>query len=179
LTDTSEKQTGPQGRERIMGNYLYFDDLEVGHAWESPARTVTESDIVNFACLTGDFDPLHVNHAYAATTPFGKPIAHGLLGLSMLAGLGSQFPAVRTLAFLRIREWKFCQPIFIGDTVRAINEVEELEDKGRRGGKVIWRRQLVNQRNEVVQEGFLETFVARRSDADPSASAVHGAAASE
>lgn len=161
-----------------MASYLFFDDLQVGDVWESPGRTVTESDVVNFACLTGDHDPLHVDHAYAATTPFGKPIAHGLLGISLLAGLGSHFPAVRTLAFLEIREWKFRQPIFFGDTVHARNAITAMEEKGRRGGKITWHRQLVNQNGEIVQEGILETFVARtQAAAQPSTTANQDAAA--
>jgi 3-hydroxybutyryl-CoA dehydratase len=149
-----------------MSVYLFFDDLEEGNAWETPARTVTEADVTNFACLTGDFDPLHVDAVYAASTPFGRPMAHGLLGLAFLAGLGSHFPAVRTLAFLEIREWKFLQPIYPGDTIRARNEVIKLERKGRRAGQVSWHRQLLNQDNVVVQSGYLETLVTVRAASD-------------
>src|SRR5262245_41641888 len=93
---------------------LYFDQIQVGDTWESPARTVTEADVVNFAGLTGDYNPLHVDHEFARGTPFGKPLAHGLLGLSLVAGLGSHSPWMRTVAFVRIREWNFIKPVFIG-----------------------------------------------------------------
>jgi acyl dehydratase len=149
-----------------MATFLHFEDLKVGDRWESYRRTVTETDIVNFASLTGDFDPLHVDHHYAATTAFGKPIAHGLLGLSFLAGMGVHFPSVRTLAFVEIKQWKFLLPIFVGDTVYAANEISAIEPKGRRGGKVTWKRQLINQAGEVVQEGILETLVAKKQPAD-------------
>lgn len=142
-----------------MNELLYFDDLEVGQVFHSLGRTVTETDVVNFAGLTGDYTSLHVDHAYAANTPFRKPIAHGLLGLSMLAGLSSRCPSVATAAFVSVREWKFQRPIFFGDTVHAVTEVLEKRQHGRRRGEIIWSRQLVNQDGQVVQSGIFETLV--------------------
>src|SRR5262249_2349876 len=98
--------------------HLYFEDLEVGRDWESMGRTVTEADIVNFAGLSGDFNPIHVDHSFAAETPFRKPIAHGMLVFSIASGLGVHSPPVRTLAFLGVKEWHFRGPVFPGDTVR-------------------------------------------------------------
>ena len=95
---------------------LWFDDVEVGQRWSSPARTLTESDVVNFASMTGDYDPLHVDHESAAKSIYRKPIAHGLLGLSWVAGLGSASPRMRTLAFTSVKRWEFLLPIFFGDT---------------------------------------------------------------
>ena len=103
----------------FTAHHLYFEDVEVGQEWESLGRTVTEADIVNFAGLSGDFNPIHMDHEFAKTTPFQKPIAHGLLVLSIAAGLGVQNPLMRTLAFVSIREWHFRGPVFIGDTVRV------------------------------------------------------------
>lgn len=145
---------------------LYFNDIAVGDTWHSPARTITETDVVNFASLTGDFNPLHVDHEFARGTPFGKPIAHGLLGLSYSAGLGSHMPHMRTVAFVQIREWKFLKPICIGDTIHVRTEVlaKELRGRGRRG-LVTWKRQIVNQHDDVVQEGISETLVAVRQEA--------------
>lgn len=148
-----------------MSEAAYFEDFEVGQSWRSPARTVTETDVVNFACLTGDFDPLHVDHQHAQQTPFGKPIAHGLLGMSWVAGLASNSPRVHTIAFVTIREWNFLKPIYFGDTLHVLNEVLEKRPGGRRRGHVSWRRQLINQSGEVVQEGVLETLVSLASAA--------------
>ena len=61
--------------------HLYYDDVDVGQDWESPGRTITETDIVNFAGISGDFNPIHMDHEFAKTTPFRRPIAHGLLVL--------------------------------------------------------------------------------------------------
>jgi 3-hydroxybutyryl-CoA dehydratase len=139
---------------------LYFHDVEVGEQWQSPARTVTEADVVNFAGLTGDYNPLHVDREFARNTPFGKPIAHGLLGLSLVAGLASYSPWMCTAAFLGITGWRFLRPIYIGDTVRVSTLVvaKELKGRGRRG-LITWRRQLINQAGAVVQEGTTESLV--------------------
>ncbi len=142
-----------------MDGPLYFDQMQVGDRWQSRGRTVTETDVVSFACLTGDHDPLHVDHQFARQSPFGKPIAHGLLGLSLVAGLGSNHPQVNTTAFVSIEDWRFLKPIYFGDTLHVVNEVIEKRAKGRRRGYVRWKRQLFNQNGEVVQEGIFETVV--------------------
>lgn len=141
-----------------------FDDIKQGDVFHSPARTITETDVVMFAGMTGDMNPLHVDHEFARNSPFGKPIAHGLLGLSLVAGLGCYSPWMQTAAFLGISEWKFLKPIFVGDTVRVRTEVISATPKGRRHGQIAWRRSLVNQSGEIVQEGTFETLVKAGSE---------------
>lgn len=152
--------------------HLYFDDLQVGQEWESLGRTVTEADIVNFAGLSGDFNPIHMDHEFCKTTVFRKPIAHGLLILSMGSGLGLQCPPVRTLAFMAIKEWKFLDPVFIGDTIRLRAKVLEKEERSRgKRGVITWQRQIVNQHGKPVEEGIIVTLVegrARRTVSPPS-----------
>ncbi len=150
--------------------HLFFDDLEVGRQWDSLGRTITETDIVNFAGVSGDFNPIHINHQYAATTPFRKPIAHWMLVLSIATGLGIHSPPVRTLAILEIREWHFRGPVFPGDTIRLRGKVLEKQARGRgRRGEVVWRRTILNQDDKVVQEGVLVTLVeARGMDSEES-----------
>ncbi|PHR90520.1 MAG: dehydratase [Blastopirellula sp.] len=138
---------------------LHFDEIEIGNYWASSTRTITKSDVSRFAELTGDFDPLHMDHHFAAETPFGRPIAHGLLGLSVMAGLSSRCPHVATAAFVRMSDWHFVKPIFFGDTVYVTTEVLEKNIKGRRRGNIIWKRMLINQHGDVVQHGILETIV--------------------
>jgi len=152
----------------LMAIPLYFEDVNVGDCWISGRRTVTETDVVMFAGMTGDYNPLHVDHQAAKETPFGRPIAHGLLGLSLVAGLGSHAPLMKTDAFLGIREWRFLKPTFIGDTVRIQTELIEKTDSGRRRGTCIWRRELVNQEGEAAQSGLFESLVAKRSPSRPS-----------
>lgn len=142
-----------------MSERLYFDELKVGDRWVGETRVVTEEDVLQFAQLTGDNDPLHTDPEYAKNTPFRQQIAHGLLGLAYVAGLSIEAPGVHTVAFTEVRQWRFLQPIFFGDSVHTVTEVVELTPKGRRRGEVLWRRQLVNQRDQVVQEGELVTIV--------------------
>lgn len=150
----------------VADSRLYFDDVEVGQEWESGGRTVTETDIVNFAGLSGDFNPIHMDHEFAKTTPFRRPIAHGLLVWAISSGLGMHSPPMRTLAFLSIRDWQFKEPVFIGDTIRIRSKVLEKEPRGRgRRGVLAWQRQILNQEGKVVQEGITMTMVEGRGSA--------------
>jgi 3-hydroxybutyryl-CoA dehydratase len=143
---------------------LRFDDLVVGDEWESPRRTLTETDVVLFAGLSGDFNPLHVDHSASRNSPFGRPVAHGLLGMAIATGLISHAPRVDTIAFLAILEWKFLHPIAFGDTIRAVSKVESLaaHASGRRG-IVTWHRRVFNQDAVLIQEGRTQTLVRARS----------------
>ena len=143
--------------------HLYFDDVEIGQRWESQGRTITETDVVQFAGVSGDYNPIHMDHEFARGTPFRGPIAHGLLVFSVASGLGLYHPPMRTLAVLQVREWFFREPVFFGDTVRSRGEVvhKEVRARGRRG-EITWRRQVVNQEGKVVQEGLVVTLVEGR-----------------
>ncbi len=144
--------------------HLFFDDVEVGQEWESLGRTITESDIVNYAGLSGDFNPIHVDHEFAKTTPFRRPIAHGLLLFAIGSGLGLTAPPMRTLAFIAIKEWNFLAPVFAGDTIRVRSKVlgKQVRSRGRRA-VITWQRQIVNQESKVVQEGVTQTLVEGRA----------------
>jgi acyl dehydratase len=163
-----------------MNTPLHFDDLNVGDLWQSEDRTVTEADVADFAALTGDHNPLHTDDEYARRTPFRRPIAHGLLGLSLAAGLSNEHPNVRTDAFVGVHQWRFLRPVFFGDKVRAVAEVIEKGARTRRRGRVLWKRYLLNQNDEVVQEGIFETLVAvarpRESSSSRDRLAIHDAA---
>ncbi len=143
---------------------LGFNDLVIGDEWESAGRTVTETDVVMFAGLSGDFNALHVDHAWAGQGPFGKPVAHGLLGLALASGLATNAPKVDTMALLAVLEWKFHLPIAFGDTIRVVSKVEAVESQARgRRGVVVWHRRLLNQQNQLVQEGRTQTLVRARA----------------
>lgn len=144
----------------LRNDPLGFDQLSVGDEWESPGRTVTQADVTAFAGISGDFNALHIDHESAASSPFRQPVAHGLLGLAIVSGLTSQSPKVDTLAFLEIVEWKFLRPIAFGDTIRVVTRVESIVPQARgRRGIVTWKRQVVNQKRQLVQEGITRTLV--------------------
>ncbi len=146
-----------------MSEPLYYEDFEVGDTWVSSGRTITETDVVLFAGMTGDYNPLHVDHEYVKETPFKKPIAHGLLGVSLVAGLGNHAPLVKTVAFVSIREWQFLKAIFIGETVHIHTEAIEKVDKSRRRGQVSWKRQLVGHDGQILQSGVFISLVQKRN----------------
>ncbi len=147
----------------FTAQHLYFDDVAVGQHWESLGRTITETDVVQFAGLSGDFNPIHVDHEFARSTLFRRPIAHGLLVFSVGSGLAVACPPMRTFAFLQIREWHFRDPVFFGDTIRVHGEVVQKQPRahGRRG-EIAWRRRILNQENKLVQEGVVVTLVEGR-----------------
>ncbi|MCC6799802.1 MAG: MaoC family dehydratase N-terminal domain-containing protein [Anaerolineae bacterium] len=143
---------------------LYFEQFEEGMALETQGRTITEADIVSFAGLSGDFNPMHTDAAYAAGTQFGQRVAHGLLGLSVASGLSYQlgFLDGTVLAFTGL-EWKFRAPIVIGDTIRVqVKVTRKREMKAAGGGFVSFDVQVVNQEGKVTQKGEWTILVASR-----------------
>jgi 3-hydroxybutyryl-CoA dehydratase len=144
---------------------LYFEEFSVGQRFTSVGRTVTESDIVTFAGLSGDFNQIHTDAEYSQGTAFGQRVAHGLLGLSIVSGL-----AVRTgvlegtvLAFREINEWKFVKPVLIGDTLRVVMNIIETKDLRRLGGGAVTiEMDVENQHHETVMKGTWKVLVAAR-----------------
>jgi len=143
---------------------LYFEEFEVGAAYTSPGRTVTETDVVTFAALSGDYNQLHTDAEFAKSTFFGARIAHGLLGLSMASGLGSRmgFLEGTALAFLSLT-WKFSKPIFIGDTIALQAKVAKKRAVSDEAGIVVFDCTLLNQRDEVTQQGEWTVMVKRKA----------------
>ncbi len=134
---------------------MYFEDFKIGMKITTPARTITETDIINFAGLSGDFNALHTDAEFAKQTMFGKRIAHGLLVLSIASGLAARqgFIEGTTLAF-RGLEWRFSAPVFIGDTIHMEAEVTELNPIPRLGGgQVLLKATVLNQDGAVVHKG--------------------------
>jgi 3-hydroxybutyryl-CoA dehydratase len=145
-----------------MSDLVLFDDLRIGDRWVSPSKQVTRQDAALFAEVTLDFNPLHLDDEFASGSPFGQPIAHGLLGLSLVGGLVAESPHVETIALLGVYDWQFVRPVYYGDRVHVVSEVAELEAAGRKRGRVLWNRCLVNQSGYVVQRGRFDTLISRR-----------------
>ena len=145
---------------------LYFDDFQVGQKFVSKSRTITETDIVNFAGVSWDHNQLHTDAEYAAQTQYGKRIAHGLLGVVAHAGLSYQLTEDSILALLELN-WKFHLPIHIGDTIHVEQKVKDLRESatGDRG-ILTFEKEVKNQRDEVVQTGTTTILLARRRSED-------------
>ena len=141
----------------------FFDDIEIGEEYESPGRTVTETDIVLFAGLSGDYNVLHTDAEFMKSSILGERIAHGLLGLAIQAGLFTRATQpYATLAFVGLR-WKFKGPIKIGDTIRLRARVVAKQEGAKPDrGLVTIERAVLNQRGEVVQEGETDLLIERR-----------------
>ena len=135
---------------------MYFEEFVVGQQVRTAGRTVTETDIVSFAGLSGDFNQIHVDAAFAKTMPFGQRVAHGLCVLSIASGLAVQTGIMEgtVLAFREIKEWKFSLPVFIGDTIHVVMDVLELRAIPRLGGGgVTISLDVQNQDGKSVQKG--------------------------
>ena len=155
---TEERAVSFQPRGR------YFEEFTVGEQMVSQRRTMTEADIVAFAALTGDYNPLHTDAEYARGTVFGERIAHGLLGLSVTSGLLDRLGLLTGTAeaFTRL-EWKFRGPIKIGDTIHVEATVTRKKEMRRlRGGLIVLDVALVNHRHETVQKGQWTILVKSR-----------------
>ncbi|HEY7364027.1 MAG TPA: MaoC/PaaZ C-terminal domain-containing protein [Methylomirabilota bacterium] len=141
----------------------YFEEIQVGEEYESPGRTVTETDIVLFAGLSGDYNILHTDAEFMKQSIFGERIAHGLLGLAIQAGLFTRATQpYATLAFVGLR-WRFKNPIKIGDTIRVLARVLAKKETAKPDrGLITLERKVLNQRSEVVQEGETDLMVERR-----------------
>ena len=126
---------------------------------------MTESDIMTFAGLTGDYNQIHTDVEFAKVTPFGQRIAHGLLGLSIAVGLLMRTGVLEgtVMAFREIIEWKFIKPVFIGDSLHVEMEVRELKALPRvAGGLAIVALDVKNQKEEPLMSGTLSVLVASK-----------------
>ena len=142
----------------------YFEEFEVGDAFISAGRTLTEADIVAFAGVSGDYTQLHTNAEFARQEIFGQRVAHGLLGLTIASGLLAQLGFVEgTVLAFREMTWKFRKPIGIGDTIRAeaiVTAVKAMHRLG--GGTVTLDVRILNQADEVTQRGNWVMLIANK-----------------
>lgn len=136
-----------------MTRQKYGDDFHLGQAFTTPAITVTETHVVNWAGLTGDFYPLHMDAEYAAQTQFGERLAHGpmifglAVGMVALSGIGAD----SVIAWLGCDDMRMTGPVRIGDTIRTTVEVKEQRPtKDPKRGIQTWRYTVTNQRNEPI-----------------------------
>ena len=143
---------------------LYFEDFEMDREYVTGSRTITETDVVMFAGLSGDYNPLHTNEEFARKTIFGTRIAHGLLGLSIASGLINQLGIGEgtVMAFLGMT-WSFRAPLKFGDTITVHQRVAERRETSKQDrGIVRMAVSVINQHGEVVQAGEHTLMIKRR-----------------
>jgi acyl dehydratase len=133
----------------------FFEDFKLGEKAVSPGRTVTETDIVMFAALTGDWTELHTNAETMKTSIFGQRIAHGLLTLSIANALAQRAdgrPPIDIVAFLGIDKVRLNSPVFIGDTIHVEIEVTEARTSQSRpdAGILKFKNTVKNQKNQEI-----------------------------
>ncbi len=148
---------------------VFFEDYEVGELLVSPGRTMTETDIVNFAGLTGDWHPIHTNAEYAKKTMFGERIAHGMLGLAMGSALIFRlgpyvFTPKKFIGFYGIDKVRFTAPIKIGDTIRCEATVAELIERDENMGIIVYNTKIKNQRDEDCVVFIPKILVGRKTE---------------
>jgi monoamine oxidase len=149
----------------------YFEDYAPGVTIGSARRTVTETDILVWSGLVGDFNPAHVDIVHAATTPFGQRIAHGNIAfnLSVSLALGKVPGDYRPEGFIRLAGWekvRFTAPVFIGDTLRAERTLEAMEDgPDADSGVLVFSVRVIKDQDETVMVGT-ERLLVRRAPTD-------------
>lgn len=143
---------------------LYYEDIEVGREYVSPGRTITETDVVQFAGLSGDYNPIHTDAEFARESAFGERIAHGLLGVAVISGLSARIGLFdgTAIAFLGLT-WDFTGPIRLGDTVHLRMTIADKRETSKPDRGIVHRdMRLVNQHGETVQKGVFKLMVKRR-----------------
>ena len=154
--------------DRIHPFRKYFEELQIGESLTTHRRTVTEADIVNFGCLSGDHFYAHFDEIAAKDSFFGQRVAHGYFVISAAAGLFVDPGQGPVIANYGIDNLRFVEPVAIGDTIqvkltakRKINKVKRPDDKYHTG-IVVWDIEVTNQRDEAVAIYDILTLVERK-----------------
>lgn len=150
--------SGPKG--------YYFEEVEIDQVMVTRGRTITETDIVQFAALTGDYNPMHTDAEYMKTHPMKQRVAHGMLTLSYAVGQIYQLGFMeRTVIAFRSVEMKFSLPVFIGDTLHSELKIIEKKEARRLGGGTITAEvKIINQDGKTVQSGTMTLIIASKPD---------------
>jgi 3-hydroxybutyryl-CoA dehydratase len=142
---------------------VFYEDLEVDAEHKSTGRTITETDVVSFAGLSGDFNNMHIDEEFAQKTVFKGRVAHGLCVLSVASGLWFTMPRLATIAFMGLEDWRFSGAVKFDDTIHITRKlVEKREHKRPNMGFLIFEVLVHNQSGEVVQKGKWVILVQRR-----------------
>jgi acyl dehydratase len=141
-----------------------FDEFELNEEIISASRTVTEADVMNFAGVSGDFNPLHTNETFMAKSPFGTRIAHGMLIMAIATGLANQLGDFEgtTIAVLNMNI-AYKGAVKPGDTIRlklVVGEKKESSKPDR--GIITFNNEVLNQNDDVVIETQWTIMMSRK-----------------
>jgi acyl dehydratase len=139
----------------IRAHGLWFEEFQEGLSIETRGRTITEADVINFAGISGDFNPMHTDAEYVKNHPYGTRVAHGALIFSIATGLAYQlgFLEETAIAFTGF-EMKLRAPVFIGDTIKVSATVSKRRAMAAAGGGLVtFDVKVLNQKGEVTQKG--------------------------
>jgi acyl dehydratase len=150
----------------VVETRLLWEDLATGDVAYSAGRTITETDVVNFCGLSGDFNWFHTDKVAAEESVFGQRVAHGMLVASIATGLqvGQMEPKIATAAFMGLKDWQFRGAVFFNDTIRVKRTIGEKSEhpKNASQGFVTYEVEVLNQDDKVVQKGAWNMLVRRR-----------------
>ena len=144
----------------------FFDDFKVGDELVTHGRTLTEADVANFAGVTGDINPLHMDEEYAKKTRFGRRVPHGQLIFVLALGLAERviLPLFHDsiIAFYGLDKMRFIKPVFIGDTITLRRRVDSVEPRDAASGVLTFEDHVVNQDGQLCLRFFPKYLLKRR-----------------
>lgn len=145
----------------------YFEDCHIGERVVTPGRTITETDLVMFAALTGDWNSVHTDAEYAKNSIYGERIAHGMLslvvGTSLLFRLGENALLPKSaLAFVGMEKVRFVEPVKISDTLYLEIEIVEMIRMRNERGILVLRYRIKNQHDHAVITGRMKVMAGCR-----------------
>lgn len=141
---------------------MFYDDFEPGQIFTSQGRTITETDLTMFSMLTGDWNPIHNDAEYAATSKFGQRLMHGTFGIGLGLGLMHTLGIFEesAVALLDVRDWQFKEPVFIGDTLHLkLTIIDKSLGKSGNTGRIGRTFELVNQHGRAAHHGRADVLV--------------------
>ncbi len=145
---------------------MYFEDFEVGQTFETPARTITEHDIMTYAGLTGDFAAVHTDEAYARQSVFGRRVAHGTLIIGLALGEVQKLKIFEGTAISPLElNWTMKSPVLLGDAMRVRLTIESKRETSKPDRGVLVRRyEVLNDKDAVVHSGTCPLLIRRHND---------------
>ena len=138
-----------------MSRGKFFSEFKVGEEFKTARRTITETDVVLFSGLSGDYNPLHTDKVFAEQTPFGQRIAHGMLVTSISTGLANALGIFEgtTIALLQ-QSFSYKDPTFFGDTIHLVLRVSNVKASSKGGkGVVTFTSEIIKQDGSMVNQG--------------------------